>query len=229
MKLLSVGSDSKTTKGESFGWRTAILYLAPHKVAQRGNVCSHASRGCISSCLYTAGRGATSHVQRSRISKTQYFFDDPAGFRKQLIEEIEDFVWRANHEGMAACVRLNGTSDIPWEGLQIMQQFPKDIMFYDYTKNHHRALRFARGELPPNYHLTFSRSECNEMDALKVLESGGNVAAVFSGDLPDDWHGYNVVDGDLSDLRFLDPRGCVVGLKAKGAAKRDTSGFVILI
>jgi hypothetical protein len=110
-----------------------------------------------------------------------------------------------------------------------MQQFPRDIMFYDYTKNHHRALRFARGELPPNYHLTFSRSECNEMDALKVLESGGNVAAVFSGDLPDDWHGYNVVDGDLSDLRFLDPRGCVVGLKAKGAAKRDTSGFVIPI
>jgi hypothetical protein len=65
------------------------------------------------------------------------------------------------------------------------------------------------------------------MEALKVLEGGGNVAAVFSCQLPDSWHGYTVINGDLSDLRFLDRRGCVVGLKAKGAAKRDTSGFVV--
>ena len=227
MKLLSVGSDSKTTKGESFGWRTAILYLAPHKVAQRGNVCPHSSQGCISSCLYTAGRGAFSNVQRSRISKTQYFFDHQKEFREQLVDEIKAFASSCQKIGIGACVRLNGTSDIPWELFGIPQLFMGDVAFYDYTKNPRRAIRYARREMPSNYHLTFSRSECNEIDALKVLGAGGNVAAVFSGDLPNIWYGYNVIDGDLSDLRFLDPRGCVVGLKAKGAAKRDTSGFVI--
>jgi hypothetical protein len=38
--------------------------------------------------------------------------------------------------------------------------------------------------------------------------------------------GMSVVDGDADDLRFLDGRGVVVGLKAKGPAKKDTSGFV---
>jgi hypothetical protein len=109
-----------------------------------------------------------------------------------------------------------------------MQRFP-DVRFYDYTKNVRRALRFAAGELPPNYHLTFSRSECNERDAVTVLEAGGNVAAVFSDGLPHTWHGSPVVNGDMSDLRFLDPKRCVVGLKAKGAAKRDVSGFVLSV
>ena len=36
-----------------------------------------------------------------------------------------------------------------------------------------------------------------------------------------------VVNGDESDLRFLDPRNSIVGLKAKGKAKKDTTGFVV--
>ena len=226
MKLLSVGSDAKTSKGEAYGWRTAILYLAPAKVAGRGNLCPNASPGCLAACLYTAGRGAFSNVQNSRISKARFFFDDPAGFRSQLLAEITAFIADCGSDGVTPCVRLNGTSDIPWEGLQIMQRFP-DVRFYDYTKNVRRALRFAAGELPPNYHLTFSRSECNERDALSVLEAGGNVAAVFSEGLPHTWHGFPVIDGDTSDLRFLDPCWSVIGLKAKGKAKRDNSGFVI--
>jgi hypothetical protein len=39
--------------------------------------------------------------------------------------------------------------------------------------------------------------------------------------------GRPVINGDADDLRFLDPVGVFVGLKAKGLAKKDTTGFVI--
>lgn len=120
----------------------------------------------------------------------------------------------------------------------IMARFP-DLQFYDYTKNPGRAVTNAMGFHPANYHLTFSRSETNERQCLDVLAAGGNVAVVFSTAtksgkrpaeaLPADWHGYRVVDGDKDDLRFLDPRGVVVGLRAKGRAKHDTSGFVVQV
>jgi hypothetical protein len=45
--------------------------------------------------------------------------------------------------------------------------------------------------------------------------------------LPQTYLGKQVVDGDATDLRFLDPRGVIVGLKAKGKGKQDTSGFVV--
>jgi hypothetical protein len=109
----------------------------------------------------------------------------------------------------------------------IFDMFPH-VQFVDYTKSVKRALAHARGELPPNYHLTFSRSETNEADCLKVLEAGGNVAVVFADGKPMRWHGYPVIDGDKHDLRHLDPRGVVVGLAPKGVkARRDTSGFVV--
>jgi len=110
---------------------------------------------------------------------------------------------------------------------EIMEAFP-DVQFYDYTKVLTRMLRYCDGKFPANYHLTFSRSESNWDDCIKVLAKGGNVAAVFSKDLPGDHIGYTVVDGDVNDLRFNDPRNVIVGLKAKGKARKDDSGFVIL-
>jgi hypothetical protein len=53
------------------------------------------------------------------------------------------------------------------------------------------------------------------------------VAAVFSGDLPNKYKGAPVVDGDSSDLVMLYNKGVILGLKAKGKARKDTSGFVI--
>jgi hypothetical protein len=115
-----------------------------------------------------------------------------------------------------------------------MEMFPH-IQFYDYTKVTKRALAHAQGKLPKNYHLTFSLSEDNDSNARAVLGAGGNVAAVFH-DLPHAvGHGYHLVggylaervtNGDDSDLRFLDLAGVIVGLKAKGKARKDTSGFV---
>jgi len=117
--------------------------------------------------------------------------------------------------------RLNLTSDIPWECYGIPQAFP-ELQFYCYTKYHERTP-------PENYHLTFSRSEsiANHAHAKQWLSNGGNIAVVFRGQAPQMFWGYPVHGGDEDDLRFLDPKPCVIALKAKGRAQTDKSGFVI--
>jgi hypothetical protein len=227
--------NAKTTKGEDLGYLTGILYLAPHYIAGRHTVCPHASPGCMAACLYSAGMGAFSNVQQARIKKTREFWDDTKEFVERLADDVTSLVRMAKAQKLTPCVRLNGTSDLPWEnlggsvGASLMKRFPK-IQFYDYTKNPSRALAFANGNLPENYHLTFSLSETNKAKAWELL-GGINVAAVFSTkkgqELPL-WHdGKPVTDGDKHDLRFLDRKGCIVGLRAKGQAKGDVGGFVL--
>jgi len=232
-KLLNNGN-AKTRKGEKLGWITYGLHLAPYNLSGF-NVCSHASDGCATACLNTAGRGAMSNVQQARIAKTKKFFADKNAFTWQLAKEIGNAVKLANKKGMKACFRLNLTSDLPWENIKVesngkklslMEMFP-DVQFYDYTKNFHRAVAFCNGKLPSNYHITFSRSECNDhlVDIIKDL--GGNVATVFRGSLPKTYKSTEVVDGDETDLRFLDGANKIVGLVEKGLAKKDETGFVI--
>lgn len=229
MKLLNDGN-TKTSKGESLGWKTYGIHLAPHKLSGR-NVCPHASTGCALACLNTAGRGIMASVQAARIAKTRLFWDEREAFMCQLFAEVEGAIASASRAGMRPCFRLNLTSDIEWsmiryKGRTVFAAFP-GVQFYDYTKNPARMGKFLRGELPANYHLTFSRSECNDADVSRIMAQGGNVAVVFRGALPARWRRRRVVDGDVSDLRFLDPRGVVVGLVEKGLAKRDASGFVV--
>jgi len=236
LNLLSKG-DAKTIKGEKAGYLTGILYLAPYNLAGR-NVCPHASPGCAEACLFSAGMGAFESVQNARIAKTKAFFRDPKGFVETLAQDIDGLKRRASRRGLSPCVRLNGTSDIPWEnmggqiGVNLMKRFP-EIPFYDYTKNPARARAFLEGRLPANYSLTFSRSECNGETALDLAKAGANVAVVFAtkkgSTLPATWGGRRVVDGDKDDLRFLDGRGCIVGLRAKGKARKDETGFVVPI
>lgn len=232
------GYNPKTKKGRARGYSSAILHFAPGALSGF-NVCRWASVGCLAGCLNTAGHGgivkrgeSTNEVQTARIARTRWFFADQPGFMAQLFGEIETHIRRARRNGLIPVVRLNGTSDIPWErvknaaGLTAFDAFP-GIQFYDYSKSPARVLAHASGLLPDNYHLTFSRSESNAADVAMVLRAGGNVAAVFSKALPDAWNGATVINGDQDDLRFLDPSGVVVGLKAKGRARRDDSGFVV--
>jgi len=232
-KLLNNGN-AKTSKGEKLGWITYGLHLAPFNLSGK-NVCSHASKGCAAACLNTAGRGAMSNVQSARIAKTQKFFADKEAFTWQLAKEIGNAVKLATKKGMKPCFRLNLTSDLPWENIKVeshgkklslMEMFP-NVQFYDYTKNFKRMLSFLKGEMPKNYHLTFSRSECNDDKVSIVKELGGNIAAVFRNELPKAWKNVQVIDGDETDLRFLDGENKIVGLVEKGLAKKDKSGFVI--
>lgn len=228
--ILGIDTNAKTVKGSKYGYLTGICYLAPSDESGF-NTCKHASDGCRTACLFTAGRGAMSNVKEARINKTLAFFKNKQVWMKQLCGEITKLVKKAHKDGKIPCVRLNGTSDLPWEnikldGKNIMEHFP-DVQFYDYTKHVDRALNYVSGLLAKNYHLTFSRSETNQADVLKVLAAGGNVAVVFRGVQPPVWEGFKVIDGDASDLRFTDDVNVIVGLTEKGLAKRDESGFVV--
>jgi hypothetical protein len=228
MKLLGVNSDAKTTKGTKYGYLTGILYLAPAK--QSGfEVCPSRSVGCTEACLYTSGHGSFQNVKDARIRKTQWLFNDRPGFLQALRADVKALVKKAEKQGLIPCVRLNGTSDIGWEGVanDLMAEF-SNVQWYDYTKIQTRMMRYLEGKMPSNYHLTFSKSENNWDKCLEVLKHGGNVAAVFN-KVPETFMGYTVIDGDKSDLRFLDPSNVIVGLKAKGMARKDKSGFVITI
>jgi hypothetical protein len=222
MTLLSVSQDSKTLKNLKKGYLTGILYMAPNTIGGP-NVCPMASRGCIEACLYTAGRAKVFNtIQKARIKRKQLFFEDRALFTHMLAKEIHALKRKADTMNLSPTVRLNGTSDLyPSEYRDLMYEF-SDIPFYDYTKVH---TRFARN-LPPNYSLTFSRSESNGDVCVDLLHQGHNVAVVFD-KLPTYWHDFVVINGDEYDARFLDPKGVIVGLTAKGDAKTDCSGFVV--
>lgn len=222
-KLLSVEADAKTSKGSSKGYLTGILYLAPSTESGMGvDLCPMASDECRKACLFGAGMaGVFPSIKRARIEKTVRYLENRKGFVADLVSDIEALIAAAKKRGMTPAVRLNGTSDQPKLALELAKRFPT-VQFYDYTKIPQPWKRTRA-----NYHITFSHSGTNLEDCLKALEHSVNVAVVFAGGLPETWNGYRVVDGDQSDLRFLDPQGVIVGLKTKGSARKmETGGFV---
>ena len=226
-KLLST-ANPKIQKGTKQGYLSFILHLAPSDLSGK-NTCPKATVGCIAACLNTAGRGGmfrkgenTNVIQRARIRKTNYFFNDRAGFMDDLVSDIMKAVNYARRKGLIPVFRLNGTSDLSWEKYptrygadSIFEQFPT-LQFYDYTKVLGRKVKHI-----PNYHLTFSKADGNDSDVAEALLQGMSVVAVYD-KIPE-----GVPSADETDLRFLDPKGIMLGLKAKGRAKKDYSGFVI--
>lgn len=228
-KLLSHGSTNyKINKGSGIA-ETYSLNLSPHKLNSFGkNLCAHASEGCTFACINTAGRGAFSNVQQSRIRKTDWYISDKVGFLTQLYKELYLINAKAQLKNEAVAIRLNCYSDLDWFaimqnkiGKNPLEEF-KNLKFYDYTPNLKRAIKY----LGSKYHLTFSRKENNDVEVDMYLKLGGNVAVVFD-KLPTEYNGYKVIDGDENDLRYLDPKNVIVGLKVKGKGKKDDSGFVI--
>lgn len=229
-------NNHKTVKGEKMGYITYIMYLSPYTDNSRGiNLCPFATAGCSGACLFKSGFGGVYRaVQEGRRNKTEWYLADRKGFLAQLDKEIGKLVKK--HEGTDKIVtfRLNGTSDIMWENIKVrdgknfFELYP-NVQFYDYTKIPNRFKK----PLPSNYHLTFSRSETNHDVAMKLLGKGVNVAMVFD-EVPTEYEGYPVVVGDETDLRFLDGKGVIVGLKYKNQAGTGannkiafTTGFAI--
>jgi len=226
-KLLTAPHGSaKTNKSMQFGYANFIMYLSPYKKSG-WNVCSGATQGCIDSCLDEAGRanwteknGLINPIHAARLKRTQFFFNDRGAFLEQLEKEINAAIRWSLKRDLIPVIRLNGSSDLRWENSGIIQKF-NDIQFYDYTKLYNRK------NIPSNYHLTFSRAESNQKETLSALVNGLNVSAVFRNELPKTYLNKKVINGDKHDLRFLDPKNVIVGLIAKGKAKKDTSGFVL--
>jgi hypothetical protein len=224
----AVGTNAKTLKSDKkTNYLTHIMYLAPATQSGKYNVCPMASKGCAEACLYTAGHGAIQSVKNARIKRTHFFFEHLEEFKVCVWDEIYKHRFKAFEQDKKPAVRLNGTSDIVWEKKwpELFEEF-EDVAFYDYTKIWPRLM--ADYKLPKNYYLLLSRSESNEANVDKVLKSNpkANVTVVFD-KLPKKWKGRRVIDGDQMDLRILDPKGVIVGLKAKGEARYDDSGFVV--
>ena len=229
-----MSSDAKTVKGETLGFLTGILYLAP-ATTTKWNTCSMAGIAeCWKGCLFSAGRGAMSTVAQGRINKTIWFFEERNTFMQQLVVDVKRVIRKAKRKGLVPLIRLNGTSDIRWETVgfidadgteyvNIFAAFP-DVTFYDYTKDVNRK------DLPANYDLTFSDSGVKGFQPYVQLAiaKGMRIASVFrkETEIPETHRGLTVVSGDKSDVRHLDDKGIVVALYAKGKAKLDMSGFV---
>ena len=258
-RLFSVDSP-KAIKAGDYGWLNGIHYMAPHTLAGVGNLCSHSTAPCRALCLgehsgqagMAKGRKLNS-VRLSRRVKARRFMRERIAYMREFVKQIEQLERKAKRKSLKLAIRPNGSTDIGFEGVacermiqaatdstgaivmqairyrNVMEAFP-DLQFVDYTKN---PRRFDR-PLPANYSLTFSRSESNEADCIRLLRRGFNVAVVFGvakdAPLPATWQGFPVIDGDQHDLRHLDPKGVVVGLRPKGSkAKKDKSGFVVRI
>ena len=224
-KLLST-ANPKIQKGTKLGYLSFILHLAPADLSGK-ETCPKRTAGCTAACLNTAGRGGmfkrgenTNMIQKARIRKTKYFFEARDYFMQDLYEDIQKAIKFAERKGLIPVFRLNGTSDLSWEKYTIndknlFELFPT-VQFYDYTKVLGRKVSQYK-----NYHLTFSKADGNDADVAEALLQGISVVAVYD-KIP-----AGVPSADETDLRFLDPKGIMLGLKAKGKAKKDYSGFVI--
>ena len=238
-KLLSIGADAKTIKGNKKGFMTAIQYLSPYD-SSGVNLCANAKNAkCHVACLVSSGRMVM--AVDARLRRTKLYLTNQAEYFNQLTKEITAFIKKASKKGLTPLVRLNGTSDIRFENIgfysegvyyrNIMERF-ENVQFYDYTKipNREKSINGVQS-FPTNYDLTFSYSGAKGFEKFndRALKEGKRIAVVFDKveNIPLTFHGRKVVSGDDTDVRHLDPKNVIVSLYAKGKAKKDASGFVI--
>ena len=244
--LLTIDRDTKTSKGVVLGYLTAIQYLAP--ASKSGiNVCKYSGE-CANMCLDTSGRLKLTMSEKAQIERTLFMFKyRQTYYIELLLKETHKLVRMANKRELTPCSRLNGLSDLPYENIRFKNYGDKTIFeilpiqYYDYTKFPYEAR--PNEKLPSNYHLTYSYSEKTTQAEFDNLPNR-NMAVVFDlckqnykglcamtckCPMINQWLGYEVINGDESDLRFIDKTNVIVGLHAKGDARKNPSDFVVRI
>lgn len=218
--LGGVTHSAKMNYSYNKGTATYCLYLAPANISGY-EVCPN-SKFCRANCLNAAGRNKgdilsrgfeRSNINKARIKKTKLFFENRELFMQLLIKEIEREQIIAINKGMEFSVRLNGTSDLSpedfvYKGKNILEIFPA-VQFYDYTKV---PQRIALTKKYPNYDLTLSYNGYNGNICRAFLEQGGKVAVVFFNKMPKKFMGYDVIDANGYDMRYIDPGHSIMGL-----------------
>ena len=147
-----------------------------------------------------------------------------------MVKDIDLALKQSAKLGLIPVFRLNGTSDLPlvWELLErgYLEGLPKNVVFYDYTKDKFGWGAYKLGKTGLEYFVAFSRSETNDAICKNVMAQGGIVAAAFSNVtgqkqwkktfhpekndnyglwlLPRTWMGYRVLNGDQSDDMMID-------------------------
>jgi hypothetical protein len=231
-----VNGSSKLLKNQKVSKQyTYAIYLASANTSGY-NVCSHSTPECRLGCLATSGRAAMelklgkTGLQNARIKKVKLFYEHQEFFMQWLIAEIKAGQRKAIKDNYFFSVRLNATSDIDWEnvrisGLNIFEIFP-DVNFYDYTKNVNKYVN-----KPENYHLTYSYTGRNWKQCKTLLERDFNVAIVFNticeNELPTEYKGFDVINGDLTDYRIDDAKGIIIGLTWKRIANKEVEQQVL--
>jgi hypothetical protein len=244
MKLLTEGQH-KLDKSTEYGYLSAGITLAPateyaDTTGEKAPTLCASAGACAALCLAGTGRYGTNPAQQARINRTRFLLEDREGFLDQAEREIRNFAKRAARLGYAAAIRPNLLSDLTWLGVALAERMP-EVQFYDYTK--HRAMmdKERLAKLPENYNLTYSISEKDIVDGMigRGRVEGMNCAVVF--DTPKGMifpkeieilgQPIRITDGDKHDLRFLDGRPCIVGLRFKGSAVKKQEavdqGFVV--
>ena len=199
-----LSENPKTIKSDI---KTYILHLAPSNQSGIINVCPSALN-CAKLCLHHSGNKLYYPTKvKSRINKTIAFNDSQNDFMNILILNIIRN-YRKNENQLTA-FRLNGTSDILFENIQIyisvglcdfiynrfsfninsgyysnifeIFKHEKNIIMYDYTKNK-REYQNLLNEF--NYHLTFSfDGESNKINidrCFDAMEQNINIASVIN-------------------------------------------------
>jgi hypothetical protein len=226
--LSFLGSVNATTKHEkAYNYNELVygLYLAPANMSGY-EVCPMRTKECTSACLNESGhnimRPNNDMINKCRIKKTQLFFEEREFFMEWMISEIESARSKAKKLGYSFSIRLNNTSDLnptsfyitdrlTGEKKNILQIFTNTI-FYDYTKVPNRVKLLSEYK---NYDLTFSFDGKNFLECDNMLNNNIRVAVVFKNDFPKTFLGRKVIDGDLNDLRYKDPKNVIIGLKYK--------------
>ena len=229
--LTGINSSSKLAHNEEIGVYTSVFYGAPGRNSGY-ETCPNATSSCRGACLYASGLAKVEEyagkntIKTCRVNRTKLFFEDQDYFMGWLVDELKAAQAKAERDGMVYSVRLNGTTDIAWEEVEvqgfnnIFEMFP-NVQFYDYTKAYSRMFLNIS-----NYHLTFSYTGegDNVRQSLELLAAGQNVAVVFDTkrghDLPTTMAGIEVIDGDVTDYRPADKAGCWVGLRFKESANK---------
>lgn len=213
--------NTKFLKTQDTEWFIVGLSLSPSNTGDgKTNLCKFSSKSCVKNCVGHSGRNGSSMVQNARRNKTLLFLNNREEFLRRLSTEIYYWERMCKDYNKKLAVRLNTYSDIDWskeliDGHNLFTYFPS-VTFYDYSKD------FSKLGLP-NYHLTYSYDMSNHTKALKVLERGDNLAVVFEKKLPKTFYGYKVIDGNNTDLRFLDEKNVVVGLSWKNVTLKGTN------
>ena len=235
-----VTQNSKLDKGNKYDFLNLGIQFAPSYISGF-NVCSNASVECGMKCINFTGLGSKHMlnknnihmVLKARLIRTIIYFEYKEQFKKRVIKEINLYRNKVkklndnnvNDKEIKVCIRLNVFSDIKWEKTfkEIFNIF-NDLQFYDYTKVLNRNIKHLN-----NYHLTISRNEINK-DVIKDIPN--NKAYVFNikrnDKMINTYENKKVIDGDLHDLRFLDNKNVIVGLRYKGNNKDlNNNKFVI--
>lgn len=240
--LLTYDSAKLAKGNRERGYLPVIMYAAP-ATSSGANLCQWSTGECRHGCLNTSGQGGIAldasgwnRAQAARIRRAAMIILNPDAFAEQLIREVKAASRKAEREGLLLAVRLNGTTDIAWHRvapdlLAVIQEY---ATVYEYTK------RPKPDALDAGVDITYSYPGGDGVAAQRFLAAGSRVAVVFAtrkGDaLPAEWRSpwgdtIPVIDGDAHEMRFTDPGGVIVGLRAKGrlvGVKGTERGFLQL-